>query len=379
MSVTLKGITWDHPRGYEPLMACSAVYEKQSAVKIEWHKRSLTAFGDQSLEELCNNFDLLIIDHPHVGLAENKGLLEPLENMIPTEKLECINTQSAGPSFLSYNYLNKQWALPIDAAMQAAAYRPDLLAEEQLPGTWKHVFELAENLRKYGRYMGTALSPTDCLCSFLTLAAQANAPVREDNSELIGREPGLNVLDKLKRLKDISHPECLQWTPVNLFDYMSSNDDVLFSPLAFCYNNYSRNNFRKKKLAFHCVPERTNAVLGGAGIAISSSCKNKSIAGEFISWICSAEIQQTIYTDAQGQPGNILAWTAEKPNKITSNFFFNTLSTLENAYVRPRYNGWAEFQSTLGNIVHKFLEYGEDSNTVLDALNILFQQSKPNT
>lgn len=378
MSVILKGITWDHPRGYQPLIACSAVYEKEMGVRVEWHKRSLTAFGDQSLEDLCDRFDLLIIDHPHVGFAENKNLLEPLENIISQENLLRLRNQSAGPSFLSYYYKEKQWALPIDAAMQTAVSRPDLISENDIPSNWDEVFELAEVLKKTNSYLGIALSPTDCLCSFLSLTAQANAPIEEDNSALVDNEVGVYCLEKLKRIKENFHAASLQWTPVNMLDYMSSNDDVVYSPLAFCYNNYTQDNFRKKRLDFHDAPDVNSVVLGGAGIAVSSSCKNKTVAGEFASWICSAEIQSTVYANEQGQPGNRVAWIDEGINASAGNFFFNTIKTLENAYVRPRYNGWTAFQTTMGNVIHDFLKYDKEAGQVLAELNILFHKSKIN-
>ena len=375
MSIVLKGITWDHPRGYQPLAACSLVYEAEFDVKVEWHKRSLTAFGDQSLEELCNQFDLLIIDHPHVGLAAARECLEPLDNLISPDDLSELNVLSAGPSFQSYYYQGRQWALPVDAAMQCAVYRPDLISKKDIPSNWVQVFHLAEMLKDNKSYLGIALSPTDCLCSFLSLTAQSNSAIQEENAELANRGIGLNVLAQLKKIKNTFHPACMDWTPIDLLDYMSSNNDVVYSPLTFCYNNYSRNNFRKKKLVFHDAPDINNVVLGGAGISVSRYSINKNFAGKFVSWICSAEIQRTIYADAQGQPGNVVAWKDERVNGITNDFFTNTIKTLENAYVRPRYNGWTEFQTAMGNIIHDFLKCDRDANEVISELNILFQKS----
>ena len=85
--MTLTGITWDHPRGYDPLIASSALYEKLFGVKVDWNKRSLTNFGDQSLVELADNFDLLIIDHPHTGIASFTNCLFPLNELLKKEKI----------------------------------------------------------------------------------------------------------------------------------------------------------------------------------------------------------------------------------------------------------------------------------------------------
>ncbi len=48
-------------------------------VNIIWHKRSLQAFADRPLEEMTNEFDLMVIDHPHAGAASETGLLMPFD------------------------------------------------------------------------------------------------------------------------------------------------------------------------------------------------------------------------------------------------------------------------------------------------------------
>jgi len=44
--ITLKGLTWAHPRGYDPLVACASRYAQLTGhVRIEWRQRSLHDFG----------------------------------------------------------------------------------------------------------------------------------------------------------------------------------------------------------------------------------------------------------------------------------------------------------------------------------------------
>ncbi|TIU26397.1 MAG: carbohydrate ABC transporter substrate-binding protein, partial [Mesorhizobium sp.] len=65
--VSLKGMTWNHPRGYDPMVACSRLWQEKTGVSIEWEKRSLQDFESFSVEELARAYDLIVIDHPHVG------------------------------------------------------------------------------------------------------------------------------------------------------------------------------------------------------------------------------------------------------------------------------------------------------------------------
>ncbi|MEY4050687.1 MAG: hypothetical protein RL262_1521 [Bacteroidota bacterium] len=373
--ITLKGITWDHARGYDPLIAASELYFKEKGIQVEWQKRSLTNFGDQSLEELSKQFDLIIMDHPHVGVAEASQCLLPLNDLVDSSILNAIKISSAGPSFESYNYHGKQWALPIDAAMQCASYRADLMHNESLPTSWEEVFILAKTLAAKKLYIGMALCPTDCLCSFLSLTAQMGSPIRENNELLVEPSIGLKALTMLRSMRDAFHPKALDWNPIALYDYMSEENDIAYSPLAFCYTNYSRIGFRENILNYHTAPEINNAVLGGAGIAITSSCSNVHEAANYTAWICSDDVQSTIYVNAQGQPGNKTAWENKQANAITNNFFTSTMPSLTHAYVRPRYQGWPKFQTFLGETIHAYLVNDTDPELVLEKLQAAYAAS----
>ena len=373
--IKLKGITWDHARGYDPLIAASELYFKEKGIQVEWQKRSLTNFGDQSLEELSKQFDLIIMDHPHVGVAEASHCLLPLNDLVDLSILNANKISSAGPSYESYNYHNKQWALPIDAAMQCASYRADLMHNESLPTSWEEVFILAKTLAAKKLYIGMALCPTDCLCSFLSLTAQMGSPIQENNKLLVEPSIGLKVLTMIRSMRDAFHPKALDWNPIALYDYMSEENDIAYSPLAFCYTNYSRIGFRKNILKYHTAPEINNAVLGGAGIAITSSCSNVHEAANYAAWICSDNVQSTIYVNAQGQPSNKTAWENKQANALTNNFFASTMPSLTNAYVRPRYQGWPKFQTFLGETIHAYLLHDTAPALVLEKLQAAYAAS----
>jgi len=373
--IKLKGITWDHARGYDPLIASSELYYKEKGIQVDWQKRSLTNFGDQSLEALSKQFDLIIMDHPHVGVAEASNCLLPLNDLVPANILNELKISSAGPSFESYHYHGKQWALPIDAAMQCASYRADLMVNDSLPNTWEEVFALAKTLASKKLYIGMALCPTDCLCSFLSLTAQFGSPIQENNELLVEPSVGIKALSMLRTMRDIFHPKALDWNPIALYDYMAEQNDIAYSPLAFCYTNYSRAGFRKNILKYHTAPEINNAVLGGAGIAITSSCSNVQEAANYAAWICSDVVQSTIYVNAQGQPGNKMAWENKQANVITNNFFSNTMPSLTNAYLRPRYQGWPKFQTFLGETIHAYLLHDTAPELVLEKLQAAYTAS----
>ena len=62
----LKGITWDHARGYNPLIPVSAEFCKaHPGVEISWKKRSLKDFEDFPVSRLAEMYDMIMIDHPY--------------------------------------------------------------------------------------------------------------------------------------------------------------------------------------------------------------------------------------------------------------------------------------------------------------------------
>jgi multiple sugar transport system substrate-binding protein len=372
-NIILKGITWDHPRGYEPLIAASLEYLKLKGIRIEWNKRSLGDFGDFPVEDLARKYDLLIIDHPHCGIIARTNCLEPLENYFSAQAIDEFEAQSAGPSFDSYNHQGHQWALPVDAAVQCSAYRPDLL-DDPLPQNWDDVFQLSGHLREEGKYIGMALCGTDALCTFLSMTHQFGAGIREGSPHLVDLETGEKVLGMMKNMIEFFHPQSIKWNPIRLFDYMAESDDVAYAPIVFGYNNYCRAGFRRNLLAFGDPPEKS-ALLGGAGIAVSSYCQHKTAAAEYCAWLCGAEIQKTVYARNQGQPAQKIAWEDAELNRMTHGFFTNTFLTLKEAYVRPRSPGWPRFQQYLGETIHDFLINGRDIHQTLRKLEKAFQDS----
>jgi multiple sugar transport system substrate-binding protein len=142
VSTVLRGITWEHARGYDSVAASAQAYTAIAPdVEVRWEQRSLQAFADQPLESLIEDYDLLIIDHPHIPLAAEHGLFARLDGVGHDEKLATLAAQSVGASHETYAHAGGQWGLATDAAAQVAAYRPDLLAEP--PRDWPAVLALA--------------------------------------------------------------------------------------------------------------------------------------------------------------------------------------------------------------------------------------------
>ena len=128
-------------------------------------------------------------------------------------------------------------------------------------------------------------------------------------------------------------------------------------------------------LIFGAAPGTAQAVLGGAGIALSSHCAHPAEAAQYAAWLSSGAIQGSVYVDEQGQPSSIAAWKSNHANTQTHHFFTNVLNTLQEAYVRPRYSGWPSFQTRLGEILHQFLKDDSDPPQILEQLQDEYTRS----
>ncbi len=376
----LRGVTWDHPRGYAPLVASVAPYREQhSAFDIQWDKRSLRDFEDFPVEDLAASYDLLMVDHPFMGVAAARKCLLPLDTLLLSSVLQHRKEQSVGPSYMSYTYDGHQWALPADAAAQVVAYRPDLL--NSLPTSWVDVAELArERANAKKSRVAIPLNAVHALCSFFTLCANWGEPVCQRPDAMVSITMGGRVLTWLSSLVTVLHPCSLDWDPPRLLDRMAETDEIAYSPLVFGYVNYGRPGFRPHLVRFGNLPSSgrgpVGSVLGGVGIAISARCRQPSEAANYIEWLTGPSVQGGIYFEEGGQPGNLLAWLDHTVNADSTRFFLDTLNTLEHAYLRPRYDGFIRFQVQAGEIIHRFLRNGGNIESVLGELNALYVASR---
>jgi multiple sugar transport system substrate-binding protein len=317
-----------------------AFAELNPNVHIDWETRSLIDFGFGSLAELCEGYDLLLIDHPHIGPGGGgPGVLEPLDLWMPGSTLAESQEHSVGLSQRSYQWQGHQWAMAVDAAAQVSAFRPDLLPKDSLPRTWADVVQLARDLPEPLR-LGMPLVPIDIACALLSLCA--NLSVGDFWTAEAGFERGVleEALEMMSALVERCHPVSIACSAPQILEELARRDDLVYVPLVFGYSNYARKGFRRHVLGFADIPSTREApvgsVLGGAGLAISARASNKDVAASYVAQVASGDWQRGVVFESGGQPADRRAWEDEDVNTNANSFFRNTLETLELAYMRPR-------------------------------------------
>jgi len=356
MTTVLTGITWEHERGYGSVVASAEAYRDVApGVEVQWSYRSLQSFADQPLEELVEQYDLLVIDHPHIPFAAENGLFARLDGQGHDDEIAVLAGQSVGRSHASYSHGGHQYALATDAAAQVAAYRPDLL--DSPPRTWQDVLALAREGRVLWPY-----KPVDAFSSLVTVAGTAGSPALASPGEFLPADAAASALDILRELASLVPADNATWNPIQAADALASSDRFAYCPLLFGYTNYSRAGFRAHRLRYVDIPTRGDGVggslLGGAGIAVSSRTRHPDLAIDFAFWLDSAEVQEGVYYDGGGQPGNSVAWESDRTNADSLDFFRGTRATLEGAYVRPREISYIDLQNELSPLVTAALTGG---------------------
>jgi len=374
-SVKLTGISWDHTRGFLPKVATAQrFHEMHPHIEIVWQKRSLQEFADYSLAALARDFDLLVIDHPSIGEGARQGYLRSLTGLMPEAFLKDQADSSVGASNASYIYDGKQWGLAVDAATPTASWRPDILHRHRLsvPQTWEELLDLAR-----AGFVAMPAVPVDCLMNLYMLwIDEGEEPFL--SAERMGHpDAGAGALEALKELVEACGAENLQRNPIQTYEAMCARDDLAYCPFAYSYNNYARPGYARRPLEFGGLVTRRKqlrSTLGGAGLAISARCRHPEIAAEYAAFMACASSQRGIYVTSGGQPGHRAAWDDDEANRQTGAFFRKTRATMEEAYLRPRHDGYIAFQERAEKTLRRFLTGGSKAGDCLAEINDLYRQ-----
>lgn len=372
----LKGIAWNHSRGFVSVVATAQRYEElHPEVSISWEKRSLQAFADASMAELAARYDLIVMDHPHTALAAMEGLLLPYEEWLSAEFLADQAANSVGQSNASYRFHDCQWTLATDAATPVATWRPDLLARDGfvLPTTWEEVLELA----RAGRVSVPAF-PVDLLMYLYMFCDALGHPPLGGAPELAPEEVVIKALEEIRRLTQLCDEKCFARNPIRVAEFMTSSNELSASycPFGYGYSNYSRPGYADHVLKagglVHYGQQRLRSTLGGAGLAVSSHTRHPEIATNYAAFTASPSIQRGLYFQAGGQPGHRSAWTNDAVNAASGDFFRATLATLDEAIVRPQHPEYMRFQDLASPLVSAAIQGQASLPETARQLNQLF-------
>ncbi len=203
----------------------------------------------------------------------------------------------------------------------------------------------------------------------------------DGSGDLIGAEAGEEAYGLFAEIAALVDPECLAMDPIAVSEKMTQPDArIACAPLIYGYVSYAMDGFRPHRLAFGDIAAAggsgpAGSALGGTGIAVSAFSTAREAAVDFAYWIASGDVQRGPYAAAGGQPGHAAAWEDDTVNAATGDFYRATRATLEDAWVRPRHDGYMAFQQAASERINEGLAGRHAAGEVVADLSRLFRKS----
>lgn len=341
----LTGMTWDHPRGIDPLLAAASAAAADPGVTVAWDRRSLQDFEQYPLDDLARHYDLIVMDHPHIGDAIAAGAVVPIEELLPPDRLATLRADCLPVIWDGYVVDGRTWALPVDAATQVQIWRPGRL--DRAPAAWEETLVLA----RQGRVLLPLRSP-HALLSLFAILANLGHPFPEDGRADPADMAG--ALDLLGSLARAVPAACRSMDPIAAHEALAEGGDADVVALAYGYSTYGLAGFRPHRLRFAEFAGPRGAAgttLGGTGIAVSRHCTDPSRAAAYAANMAGVFWQREIVAPAGGQPSSLAAQRDPCVDARFNGFWSDTARTLQSAWVRPRHAGYVALQAEGSDLV----------------------------
>ncbi len=365
MTAILRGLTWDHPRGYVVLDALAA-----DDGGIRWDRQPLEGFESRPLRTLADDYDLVVIDHPGLGEAVQDAALRPLDAVLSGAEVAACAAVSAGRSVASYQLGGRQWALPIDAAAQVAVCRPDVFHER--PSGWADACRTAR-----GHRTAVCLGGPHALLMFAAICVALGAPPADSPDAGMFADPdtGAAAAGIMAELLAHSDAALAGLNPIGILDAMAAGGGPAYCPLVYGYVTYQRPRSGGQALAAFDAPAGPGgigSVLGGTGVAVTRSCADLAAARAHLLRLVSADVQVSLYAELGGQSADRRAWLDPAADVQAGGFYAATRRTTEAAWVRPRFAGYLGFQAAASAVLREGLMHGERHRVLVARVNELF-------
>jgi multiple sugar transport system substrate-binding protein len=366
--MSFHGLTWDHPRGYRALEAAA----RQTGGLLRWSRQPLEGFESHPIADLAARYQLLVLDHPHIGEATAEGALRPLEEFFGANEIAAWQEASVGAALQSYRWDGRHYALPLDVAVQVTARDPERV--RRAPDTWDAVLALSERVP-----VALSVAGPHALLTFFSLCLSLG---EEPGSEaLIGDAVASEALGRMRRLAAKAPAGSEALNPIRLLDALARRDGIALVPLVFGYVNYAVAGDGRGAVGFSDAPRiaadgRRGSVLGGTGIGITRGTEPARELLDHLRWLMAGETQAGFIPGHDGQPSARGAWYEESVNAAWGGFYRATLETAERAWVRPRFDGYIAFQTQASAAIREAVMAGDAPADTLSRLRTLWHAAR---
>jgi multiple sugar transport system substrate-binding protein len=370
-------LNWQSRRATEPVAAAIAAFaDGHKGVVVEQTIRPLSDFEHQGIEDVARRHDIIVFDHPFCGAIAASACFVPLDEVMADIVSPEMADRYIGPSLATYRFAGHVWGAPIDGATQNAIYRADLLGRlgAALPRSHGDVLALGEAARSAGLYLGTAIETPHALMSVMSHMANLGQPMTADEQRMtaIPAESFVLAYDAVRTVLDMAPPEAMGWNSIDLHEAMVRRNDIVYAPLVYGYATYGEPDFAGR-LSFApyaglTAPYCAGTAIGGTAMGISRFGTNRDEAIAFVRHMASSLVQDRLVAENNGQPGGRGGWEQPDIDARYNGFFSAVTSTMQQAWIRPRYQGYVAFQRYGGEAIAAALRTGKDAGAARAAL-----------
>jgi multiple sugar transport system substrate-binding protein len=346
VTVRLRGLTWDHPRGYRPLEAYS-----HPEVEVVWERQPLSGFESTPLVELAGQYDLLVIDHPGLGAAIETGAVLPVEDVFSADDLAVWESRVVQPTWESYQLEGHGWALPLDAATQACVYRPD---RSSPPESWSDVLGMS----------GVVLCVAGPHAGLMLLGLAGDRTGRQ----LLDRKRAVEALELLRAVWKQCDQAAASLDPIGVHELLVA-DEAACCPLVYSYASYAHTLAWSAAPRLRADDQLGNGTLGGTGLAVTPRAYAKVLAvTKYVRGLLDVQTQLEVVSAVGGQSATAAVWESEAVDHAWNGHYSATLDTVRTSYIRPRFDGWIGFQDELSERVRELLGNNDDPGAAVDRI-----------
>jgi multiple sugar transport system substrate-binding protein len=363
------GLTWNHPRGTDSLREAARLARLAGKIDIHWDAQPLEGFEAHPIKDLASRYDLIVMDHPHLGDARQSDCLRPLSPLFG-EDLVVWSEATVGASFASYSDKDGQWALPLDAATQVMIYGR---AVDAPPCTIGELFDLAARKRVI-----PCLAGPHAALMFMALNAGLGkaCDTGDTANKLVDPETGAEALEIMARLSVRMHEKERNMNPIAMHQAVAEGT-VDLCPWVYGYAPYGQPGPRQVRFADVVkLPAGYGSTLGGTGLAITVRADVTPALIDHIRFLMSDEAQLDLIPAFSGQPSRRLAWEDDRVNAASGGFYRETRATTEAAWVRPRWPGFTPFQGEMSAILRAGLLERAPAHQILGNIEAAFETAR---
>ena len=362
MTVQLRGLTWDHPRGYRPLESFET-----AGVHVEWDRQPLAGFESTPLSELAERYDLLVIDHPGLGAAIEADAILPVEDVFAARDLKVWRDRAVEPTWDSYRLDGYGWALPLDAATQTCLFRPDRL--RQPPASWTEVLDQS----------GVVLCVAGPHAGLMLLGLAGD----RSGAGLLDRSRAVEALELLREVWRRSDQSAASLDPIGIHELLAASNELVCCPLVYSYAYYGGSSDSRPPLAWSAAPRLRpgdrlgNGTLGGTGLAVTPRAYTRVLAvTKYVRGLLDVGTQLDVVSTVGGQSATAAVWASDVVDKAWNGHYSATVGTLTTSYIRPRFDGWIAFQDELSSRVRALLGNTADLVTAVDRIEDDYRRAR---